>query len=281
MMLPGTLAVRGVRLETAWWGPGPGEATTLVLLHAGMGSVSTWRDLPQRLAEATGCGVFAWSRAGHGQSDPVTLPRPLSYPLSYMEDEAREMLPGVLDAAGIRRAVLVGHSDGASIALLHAGGTQDFRVAGLVMIAPYVFVEDVTVARMEAVRMEYESGGLRERLARDHRDVDDAFRGWNGAWLDPAFRAWRIDDRVAFVRVPILLIQGDADEYGTEAQLRLIEAEAYSPVETAMVPGAGHTPQHSHRAAVVAAVARFVARIGAVERVEAPANLTEPMAPAI
>jgi pimeloyl-ACP methyl ester carboxylesterase len=271
-----TLQVGGAALEAAWWGPRPEQAPTLVLLHEGLGCVALWRDLPERLAEATGCGVLAYSRAGYGQSDPAPLPRPLS----YMHDEAR-LLPAVLDAAGVRRAVLVGHSDGASIALLAAGGTQDFRVAGLVLIAPHVFVEDITVAGIAAARDAFETTDMRARLARFHRDVDGAFWGWNRAWLDPAFRPWRIDDSAAFVRVPMLLIQGDADEYGTVAQLTTIEAEAYCPVERLMVPGAMHSPHVSHSSAVVGAIAGFVARIRAMDSLVAPATLTTPREPAI
>jgi pimeloyl-ACP methyl ester carboxylesterase len=251
----------GASLEAAWWGPGPNEAPTLVLLHEGLGCVALWRDLPQRLVEATGCGVFAYSRQGYGQSDAVAVPRPLT----YMQDEARDSLPAVLDAAGIRRAILVGHSDGASIALLYAGGHQDFRIAGLVLIAPHVMVEDVSIAGIEAARTAYTDGDLRGRLGRYHKDVDGAFWGWNRAWLDPAFRAWRIEDSVAFIRVPILLIQGDGDEYGTAAQLKLIEAEAYCPVETLLVPDARHAPQVSHPAAVIDAVTKFVRRIKAMD----------------
>ena len=191
------------------------------------------------------------------------------------------MLPAVLDAAGIRRAVLVGHSDGASIALLHAGGTQDFRVAGLVLIAPHVLVEDLTVASIAKARDAYEATDLRARLARYHRDVDNAFWGWNRAWLDPAFRAWRIDDSVAFVRVPILLIQGDADEYGSQEQLRRIEQEAYCPVDTLLVRGAAHAPQVSHPTVVVDAVAGFVARVRALEQLHPSPNLTAAVAPAL
>jgi pimeloyl-ACP methyl ester carboxylesterase len=274
---PVPLSVGGRALEAAWWGPPPEEAPTLVLLHEGLGCVALWRDLPQKLVEATGCGVFAWSRAGYGQSDAVPLPRPLS----YMHDEAREALPAVLTAAGIQRAVLVGHSDGASIALLYAGGTQDFRIGGLVLIAPHVVVEDITVASIAKVRDAYQGTDLRQRLARYHRDVDNAFWGWNGAWLDPAFRAWRIDDSVAFIRVPILLIQGDADEYGTVEQLSLIQNEAYCPVEKLLVAGAGHAPQISHLGLVVEAIAGFVARLLALDRLPAPANLTSPMTPAL
>lgn len=271
------IEVNGVRLETAWWGPSPTEAPTIVLLHEGLGCVALWRDFPQALSAATGWGVFAWSRAGYGQSDPAALPRPLT----YMQDEARDMLPGVLAAAGIRRAVLVGHSDGASIALLHAGGCQDFRIAGLVLIAPHVVVEDVTLASIAAARTAYEATDLRDRLARYHRDVDNAFWGWNRAWLDPAFRKWRIDDSVPFVRVPVLLIQGEADDYGTAEQLRIIEQEAYCPVETLVIAGAGHAPQNTHTDQVIRAIAGFVARVGALAALNPPSNLTAPVSPAL
>jgi pimeloyl-ACP methyl ester carboxylesterase len=272
-----SLQANGATLEAAWWGPGPDQAPSLVLLHEGLGCVALWRDLPQRLVAATGCGVFAYSRQGYGQSDPVPVPRPLT----YMQDEARESLPAVLDAAGIRRAILVGHSDGASIALLYAGGVQDFRIAGLVLIAPHVMVEDVSIAEIEAARAAYTDGDLRGKLARYHRDVDGAFWGWNRAWLDPGFRAWRIDDSVAFIRVPILLIQGDGDEYGTEAPLRLIEAEAYCPVETLLVPGARHAPQNSHGPVVVAAIAGFVQRIQAMDALTSNIMLDHPQAAAV
>ena len=255
------LQVAGHSLDAAWWGPGPDGAPTLVLLHEGLGCVALWRDLPEQLAAATGCGVFAYSRLGYGQSDPVSVPRPLT----YMQDEARDWLPAVLEAAGIRRAVLVGHSDGASIALLYAGGRQDFRIAGLVLIAPHVMVEDMTVAAIERARVAYETTELRSRLQRYHKDVDGAFWGWNRAWLDPGFRAWRIDDSVAYVRVPILLIQGDADEYGTAAQLTQIADGAYCPVETLLVPGAKHAPHNSHAGVVIAAIGTFVGRIWALD----------------
>jgi pimeloyl-ACP methyl ester carboxylesterase len=250
-----TLHAGGHALEAAWWGPGPDDAPSLVLLHEGLGCVALWRDLPERLADATGCGVLAYSRAGYGQSDPVTVPRPLT----YMHDEARDTLPLVLDAAGIRQAVLVGHSDGASIALLYAGGARDDRIAGLVLIAPHVMVEEVTIAAIAAARDAYAATDLRARLARYHRDVDGAFWGWNRAWLDPGFRAWRIDDAVPGIRVPMLLIQGEADEYGTAAQLEIIEARTNGKVQLLMLPDARHSPHNSHPTVVVGAVAAFVA----------------------
>jgi pimeloyl-ACP methyl ester carboxylesterase len=247
------MTVGGVRIETAWRGPAPDAAPTLVLLHEGLGCVALWRDFPSALAAATGCGVFAYSRPGYGQSDPVSLPRPLS----YMHDEARR-LPAVLDAAGVRRAVLVGHSDGASIAAIEAGSHYDRRVRGLVLLAPHFFVEDVTIRGIEAARDAYEHGNLRDLLAPYHRDVDNAFWGWNRAWLDPRFRSWRIDEFVPYIRLPILSIQGDADQYGTAAQLRLAEDLAYGPVETVLVPGARHAPHLDAPGPVLEAVRRFV-----------------------
>ena len=222
------IVVGGRRMETAWHGPAPERAPTLVLLHEGLGCVEMWRDFPARLAERTGYGVLVYSRAGYGKSDPVSLPRPLT----YMHEEALNVLPQVLDQAGVRKTVLVGHSDGASIATIYAGGRQDFRVRGIALMAPHFFVEQVGIESIVAAKKAYEKGNLRERLARYHRDVDTAFWGWNRAWLDPKFRNWRIDEYLRDVRVPILIIQGEDDEYGTKAQLDLANAETYCPVET-------------------------------------------------
>ncbi len=248
------LDVDGVSLEAMWWGSP--ETPTLVLLHEGLGSVALWRDFPQRLAEATGCSVFAYSRPGYGQSDPVTLPRPLT----YMHDEARR-LPAVLDAAGVRRAVLVGHSDGGSIAAIAAGSRYDPRIRGLVLIAPHFFVEDEGIRAIETIRDAYKTGTLRQSLAKYHRDVDVAFWGWNGAWLDPAFRHWRIDEFLPYIRVPTLLLQGEDDSYGTIAQLRIVEELAYGPVETVLVSGAKHSPHLEAATPVLTAIADFSARI--------------------
>jgi pimeloyl-ACP methyl ester carboxylesterase len=250
------LTLDGQHVEAAWWGPPPHAAPTLVLLHEGLGCVALWRDTPARLAQATGCGVFAYSRLGYGGSDPVPLPRPLT----YMHDEAAR-LPGVLDAAGVRRAILVGHSDGASIAAIYAGSRYDPRVRGLVLIAPHFFTEETGLASIASARDAYEHGDLRTRLARHHRDVDVAFRGWNAAWLDPGFRAWRIDEFLPYIRVPMLLIQGERDEYGTAAQLRAVEEVAYGPVETLIVPGAGHAPHRDAPDLVLGAVEAFAHRL--------------------
>jgi pimeloyl-ACP methyl ester carboxylesterase len=244
-------------LETGWWGPPPDRAPTLVLLHEGLGSVGLWRSFPAALQAATGCGVFAYSRFGYGRSASISLPRPLS----YMHDEARAVLGGVLDAAAIRRCVLVGHSDGGSIAAIYAGEHDDPRVAGLALIAAHFFVEEICVTSIAEITQEYETGRLRERLARHHDDVEAAFRGWSGAWLDPGFRTWNITRQVAGIRVPLLLLQGEDDPYGTVEQVRVAARHARCPVETKLIPGAKHSPHVEVPEATCAAVAAFARRV--------------------
>src|SRR6202521_1386568 len=159
-----SLTVAGKKIEAAWHGPAPEQAPTLVLLHEGLGSLAMWKELPQQLAERTGYGVLVYSRPGYGNSDPVELPRPLT----YMHEEASGILPAVLDQAGVRKAILVGHSDGASIATIYAGGRQDFRVRGLVLIAPHFFVEDISIKSIAEAKEAFDNGDLRERLKRFH-----------------------------------------------------------------------------------------------------------------
>jgi pimeloyl-ACP methyl ester carboxylesterase len=247
------LFLDGRHLETAWWGPSPDAAPTLVLLHEGLGCVALWRDFPAALVAATGCGVFAWSRFGYGGSGPAELPRPMT----YMHDEALTVLPRVLDAAGVRRAILIGHSDGGSIAAIYAGAVPDARVAGAVLIAAHFFVEDINIASIAAIKADYEQGDLRQRLARYHRDVDMAFRGWNDAWLDSRFRVFDISGHAARIEVPILALQGADDPYGTAEQLRVLERCATCPVQTRLIAGARHAPHLEAREATLAAIVPF------------------------
>jgi len=241
-------------IETRWWGPAPEDAPTLVLLHDGLGCVALWRDFPEALVTATGCGVFAWSRFGYGASDPVQLPRPMT----YMHDEALTILPRVLDAAGIRRAVLVGHSDGGSIATIHAGAVQDERVVGAVLIAAHFFVEALNIASIREIKAAYEQGDLRARLAKYHRDVDVAFRGWNDAWLDPRFEKFDITGYAARIRVPVLALQGADDPYGSPEQLRVLERSASCPLEARLIADARHSPHLEAKDATLAAIVPFV-----------------------
>jgi pimeloyl-ACP methyl ester carboxylesterase len=252
----GFLEIGGQRLEYRFVGPQPDQAPTLVLLHEGLGCVGLWNNFPEKLAAATGTGVFVYSRAGYGKSSPVSLPRPLS----YMHDEARETLPKLLDAIGFRRGLLIGHSDGASIAAIYAGGHQDHRVGGLVLIAPHFFTEDPGIASIVEARKAYETGDLRARLARWHDDVDNAFKGWNGAWLDPQFRKWDITEFLAYIRVPVLIVQGEDDQYGTVKQIEVAQQECYCPVEVALLQGARHSPQREALEPTLNAISDFVAR---------------------
>jgi pimeloyl-ACP methyl ester carboxylesterase len=227
------------QLEYCWIGPRPGEAPTLVLLHEGLGCVGLWGDFPARLAAATGLGVFVYSRAGYGASSTIALPRPLD----YMQREATQVLPNVLQAIRFQRGLLIGHSDGASIATIYAGSIQDHRINGLVLIAPHFFVEDMGLAAIAQAKVAYETGDLRPRLARWHKDVDAAFRGWNGAWLDPGFRRWDITDALAYIRVPIAILQGVDDQYGTQRQIAVAQEECYCPVEVTLLEAVQHSPQ--------------------------------------
>jgi pimeloyl-ACP methyl ester carboxylesterase len=251
------LKIGSAELEYRMIGPLPPEAPTLVMLHEGLGSVGQWGDFPDRLATATSAGVFVYSRAGYGQSSAVPLPRPLT----YMHEEALQVLPELLDAIGFRRGILIGHSDGASIATIYVGSVQDHRIRGLALIAPHFLVEDVSVASIAAAKQAYESTDLREKLARWHKHVDVAFRGWNEAWLDPEFRNWDISESLAYIRVPVQIVQGEADQYGTLRQIEIAKEECYCPVDVTVLPGIGHAPHREAPNRTLIAVSDFVNRI--------------------
>lgn len=251
----GFVEVAGRRLEYRHLGPQPDEAPTLVLLHEGLGSVGLWLDFPERLQRATGCGVFVWSRAGYGSSDPVDLPRPLD----YMQREAEEVLPPLLDAIGFRRGVLIGHSDGASIAAHHLGVVRDPRVEAAVLIAPHFLVEDMCVAAIAEAKRAWETTDLRGRLAKWHRDVDVAFLGWNGAWLDPDFKFWDIRASLETISRPMLVIQGADDQYGTGVQPDTAVERSPAPVLVEILPGVKHSPHREAPEATIAAITRFFA----------------------
>ena len=253
----GFLRIGESDLEYRMIGPAPEQAPTIVMLHEGLGSAALWGDFPDKLQAATGAGVFVYSRAGYGASSPVTLPRPLD----YMHREALDVLPKLLDQIGFRRGLLLGHSDGASIAAIYAGGVQDHRLRGLALIAPHFVVEDVSVASIAEIKTAYETTELKQKLARWHKDVDNAFYGWNGAWLDPKFRAWDISDCLAYVRVPIAIVQGEADQYGTTRQIEIAQEECYCPVEVTLLKDAGHSPHREAGAPTLNAIAEFVSAV--------------------
>jgi len=244
------------QLEYKWLRPHAAGRPTLVLLHEGLGAVAIWRDLPERLAEATGCGVFVYSRAGYGRSSAVELPRPLT----YMHHEGLDVLPRLLGHLGLGEVVLIGHSDGASISLIHAGGTPAERVRGVVALAPHVMNEEICVASIRQAKIAYETTDLRARLAKLHHDnVDGAFWGWNGAWLDPDFMAWNIEEYLPGIRVPVMVIQGRNDEYGSHVQYESIQARSGAQVELVLLEDCRHSPHKDQPEVTLAAVTRFVA----------------------
>jgi pimeloyl-ACP methyl ester carboxylesterase len=251
--IPRPAVVEGRRLEAVEL-PGDAARRPLVLLHEGLGSVRLWRDFPAALNEATGRRVLAFSRYGHGRSERPPRPRT---PV-FFHEEALDVLPALLPQLDADEPVLVGHSDGGSIALIHAA---HHPVAGLALIAPHVFVEDLTVEEIRRTRELFETGGLRERMARHHDDPDAAFRGWCDVWLDPAFRAWNIEPDARGVTAPALLIQGADDPYGTLAQIDAIAAAMRGPGERVVVDGAGHSPHLEAPERVLDAITRFVARL--------------------
>jgi pimeloyl-ACP methyl ester carboxylesterase len=225
---------------------------TVVMLHEGLGSLSMWRDFPRTIAEHLRCRVLVYSRHGYGRSAPLSAPRAVS----YMHDEAWVILPELLEQLGIEHPILFGHSDGGSIALIHA---SRYPVRGVIALAPHVFVEDLSVESIAAAKVAFETGDLRKRLARHHADVDGAFRGWNDIWLHPDFRSWNIESLLSDIGCPTLVIQGHDDEYGTIEQLRRIAARARN-VELEHLPECGHSPHRDQPDAVLASVAAWAQR---------------------
>jgi pimeloyl-ACP methyl ester carboxylesterase len=252
---PGTLdtyVVDGKRLEALRIPARLPDRPTIVMLHEGLGSVAHWKDFPGRVAVETGAGVFAYSRYGHGNSDPLGEPRHTS----YMHYEAEVVLPAMLQQAAIERPVLLGHSDGASIALIYAGRFPD-SPAALILEAPHVFVEDVSLQSVAQAKFAYETTDLRQKLGRYHRHVDSTFWGWGNIWLDPSFRSWNIEPCLDSVRCPVLVIQGEDDEYGTTRQIEAIQAKIPS-TEVLLLANCRHAPHRDQPEATLSRIAQFI-----------------------
>jgi len=234
--------IDGFDLEYEWHGPDSSHATTLVFLHGGLGSLAAWGDYPARVAEATRCGAFVYSRVGYGSSDPAPLPRSIS----FMHDEALLFLPKILTLFQIQNAVLFGHSDGGSIAIIHTGsGTSPTHIRGLVLEAPHVFVEDITINSI-AKGVENYDQDLKARLAKYHGNVDNTFGGWSRVWLDPKFRSWNIEEYLPRITVPSLVIQGEDDGFGTLAQVESIKGKSGGRVSTKIFSDCGHRPHRRY-----------------------------------
>lgn len=233
-----------------------GVGAPLVFLHEGLGSVDLWRDFPAQIADRTNRPALIYSRYGNGWSTPLSGRRSPR----YMHEEALETLPRILDLFTTQPPVLIGHSDGASIALIHAGAGNP--VSGLVLIAPHVFVEPETISSIAAINDDFARSEMADRMAKYHRDPGTTFHGWADIWLDPAFRNWNIEEYLGGIGCPLLLIQGDADEYGTLSQIDAIERRAHGHASHLVVTGAGHSPHLSHPGDVSDAVVGFISGLG-------------------
>ena len=244
-----------LRIEYEWVGTAPG-APVMVFLHEGLGSVAMWRDFPARLCEAAGLRGLVYSRPGYGKSTP--RPAGERWLPDFMHRQAREVLPALLQALGVEKPWLFGHSDGGSIALLYAAAFPD-ALRGAVVLAPHILVEDVSVTSIAQAREVYRTTDLRHKLARYHEDVDSAFWGWNDVWLSPDFRAWSIEEEIAAIRCPLLAVQGVDDEYGTLEQVRGI-ARRVPQTQLLELPQCGHSPHKDQPEAVIEAVRAFVGR---------------------
>jgi pimeloyl-ACP methyl ester carboxylesterase len=253
------LQAGGHRLEYTLLHPDTARAgaPTLVFLHEGLGSVALWKRFPGEVVQASGCPALVYSRYGYGKSEKLAAPRAVE----YMHREALEVLPEILERLGIESPVLIGHSDGASIALIHAGAAGR-PVRGVVAMAPHVFVEYVTVASIARAKTTFATTDLGERLGRYHDDVTSTFLGWNDIWLHPDFRRWNIEEYLGHVHCPLLLIQGEDDQYGTAAQVKAIARQVPGPVGTLMLPDCAHSPHQSvQKEATLGAITAFVRKL--------------------
>jgi pimeloyl-ACP methyl ester carboxylesterase len=226
----------------------------LVFLHEGLGSIGQWRDFPRKVVDATGCPALLYSRYGYGQSDVLAGPRAVD----FMHEEAQRVLPELLHRLGVTQPILVGHSDGASIALIHAGSAGAGQVRGLAVMAPHVLFEDKNIEGILAARQAFESTDLPARLGKYHRDPAKTFYGWNDVWLSPAFRQWNIEAFLPAIQCPVLAIQGHEDAYGTMAHLDSIAARVQGPCELLKLEQCAHTPFREQPVRTLEAVARFV-----------------------
>jgi pimeloyl-ACP methyl ester carboxylesterase len=246
-------AERALRLEYEWVGAARKPGNVVVFLHEGLGSISMWREFPRAFCDRNGLAGFVFSRYGYGRS--TAKPASERWGVDFMAEQANDVLPKLFAAVGIERPWLFGHSDGATIALLHAARHS---VAGVIAVAPHLFVEDVSIASIEKARAAFESGDLRRGLAKHHDDPDSAFRGWNDAWLAPAFRGWNIERDIETIACPVLAVQGEDDEYGTLEQIRAI-GRRVAQTELFVIPACGHSPHRDQPELLIRKAGAFIA----------------------
>lgn len=249
------IEIAGHKLETSWHGPKPTEAPTLIFLHEGLGCIAMWKQFPQQLADAVGCGALIYSRAGYGASSECVLPRPID----FMRIEGCEVLPQLIEAYDINEFFLIGHSDGASISLIYSGHLPDPGLQGLIVEAPHLFTEPTGLESIAEARQAYLDGDLRERLSMYHpTNVDTAFWGWNDVWLNPDFEQWNINDYVSEIQTPVLTLQGKQDQYGTLQQVKAIESLTQSEVTTVLLDNCAHTPHREQMEKTLSTMSDFI-----------------------
>jgi len=251
----GDVIVDGKRLEVLWLASSQADAPVIVMLHEGLGSIAAWKTFPQQVTAHTGCSVLVYSRYGHGNSDKLLEKRPVT----FMHYEGQVVLPELLGKLGIERPILLGHSDGGSIALIFAG-TYPERCAALILEAPHVFVEDLSVASIAQAKVNYQTTDLPEKLARYHAHADETFWGWNDIWLNPEFRGWNIEGYLDAIRCPILCIQGEQDQYGTVAQVQAIKARVPA-TKILMLPDCKHSPHRDQPEMTLRGITEFVRKL--------------------
>jgi len=241
-------------LESVWHGPTPEDAPTLIFLHEGLGSISMWKEFPQKLSWQTGCGALVYSRCGYGKSEKCELPRPLN----FMHEEGLEVLPEIIERYRIQQYILVGHSDGASIALIHAASDSADKLLGIVNEAPHVFCESLTISSIRKLRENFNSGNLRDRLKKHHKNIDLTFNGWADVWLNVEFTKWNIESTLHRIKVPQLIIQGNDDEYGTLAQVEAIVRQSGGSVKTCFLENCNHSPHRDQQSKTLLVMTEFV-----------------------
>ncbi|MCP4183326.1 MAG: alpha/beta hydrolase [Hyphomicrobiales bacterium] len=253
-----SIIIDNTRLEVCWVGVKENEKPDLVFLHEGLGCVELWRDFPHALCQKLGMRGLIYSRAGYGKSDPCELPRMVT----YMHHEAIEILPKVLDEVDIKSAILIGHSDGGSIAIIHAGATGDSRVKAIVTLAAHVFSEKEVSGVFKSALASYQSGDLMQRLKKYHgKNVDHAFYGWHDAWTLPEFESWNLEEFLPAINVPALIIQGINDEYGTSSQVDAIVKGLGSKAISHLIPDCGHSPHLQQKSMTTNIVCEFIERL--------------------
>ena len=262
----GRLVANGASLEWAVFGPRNPNVPVIVLLHEGLGCLALWRAFPGQLVQRTGYRVLAFSRAGYGRSDAAELPRPPD----YMTREALDCLPDVLAAIDAPGYVLLGHSDGATIAAIYAGSVADDRLRGVVLMAPHFFTEPVGLAEIAAVREMFGTTDMKERMAKYHADPVATFRGWNDAWLDPGFKAWNVEAVIGSFNLPVLALQGREDQYATLAQIEVVQRKSPAEVELVVIDDCRHAPHFDQPETTLGAIGAFLKRLRADSRQTVP-----------